>query len=157
PVTLDQPRPAPAAVIDLRDIFAIVRRQRGWIIWPAVICTIGALIVALALSPRYTATAQILLDLTGLRVLQSDINARTEQPSDTQLADAESQLQVVSSGSVLTAVVEREKLQDDREFGAAPPDLLTWIVERFTGGREAETPTAKAVRILRKRLGTKRP
>ena len=157
PVMLDQPRPAPAAVIDLRDVLAIARRQRGWILWPAVICTIGALVVAFALPARYTASAQILLDLKGLRVLQSDINARSEQPSDTQLADAESQLQVVSSGGVLTAVVEREKLQDDREFGAAPPDLLTWLLGRLSGNHEAESPTAKAVQILRKRLGTKRP
>src|SRR6202035_4333558 len=58
---------------------------------------------------------------------------------------------------VLTAVVEREKLQDDPEFGAAPPDLLTWLLERVTGSHEVESPMAKAVRILGKRLGVKRP
>src|SRR4029079_10526476 len=157
PVTIDQPRPAPAAVIDLRDIFGIIRRQRGWVLWPVAICTIGALIVAFTLPPRYTATAQILLDVKGLRVLQSDLNARAEQPRDTQLADAESQLQVVSSGGVLTAVVEREKLQDDPEFGAAPPSLLSSLLSLFGVHGPEETPTDKAVRILAKRLVTKRP
>jgi polysaccharide biosynthesis transport protein len=156
PVTLEQPRSAPAAVIDLRDIFAIMRRQRRWILWPVAVCTIGALIIVFALPPRYTATAQILLDVKGLRVLQSDLTARAEQPRDTQLADAESQLQVVSSGGVLTAVVEREKLQDDPEFGAAPPGLLSSLFGMF-GSHAEESPTAKAVRILAKRLVTKRP
>ncbi|HML06945.1 MAG TPA: exopolysaccharide transport family protein [Xanthobacteraceae bacterium] len=151
---LEEPRPAPAAVIDLRDIFAIVQRQRGWILWPVIVCTMAALVVALALPTRYTATAQILLDVKGLRVLQSDLTPRAEQSGDTQLADAESQLQVVSSGGVLTSVVEREKLQDDPEFGAATPGLLSSIIDPDRG---PEDRVLKAMRSLQRRLGVRRP
>ena len=37
---VDEQRPAPAAVIDLRDIFVILKRQAKWVFWPAPICMI---------------------------------------------------------------------------------------------------------------------
>ena len=40
---------------------------------------------------------------------------------------------MVASGSVLTAVVEREKLQADPEFGEAPPGLLSSIFGVLAG------------------------
>ncbi len=154
-VVLDGSRPVPAAVIDLRDLGAILRRQRRWILWPVVVCTIGALLVALAMPARYKATAQILLDLQGLRVLQGDLTPR-DQSGEAQLAEAESQLSVVSSGNVLKAVVEREKLKDDPEFGAAPTGLLSSILGQFTSSG-SEDRALKALQILRRRLETGQP
>jgi polysaccharide biosynthesis transport protein len=152
----DQGRPAPAAVIDLRGIFGILRRQRLLILLSAAVCTIGALVVAYTLPTRYTATAQILLDLQGLHVLQNDLTPRTDQSTDAQLVDAESQLQVVSSGTVLTSVVEREKLQDDPEFGAVPPGLLGSLLDGRSN-LEPQDRILNAVRILHDHLTVRRP
>ena len=66
---LDEQKQAPAAVIDLRDIFAILRRQLKWVLWSALICTLIGTMIAFALPTRYTATAQILLDVHGLQVM----------------------------------------------------------------------------------------
>ena len=107
---LDGAKPAPAAVIDLRDLFVVIKRQGKWVFWSTAICTLIGAIVAFALPTRYTATAQILLDVHGLQVIQGDLTPRVDRASEALLADAESQLQVVSSGSVLMSVVEREKL-----------------------------------------------
>jgi polysaccharide biosynthesis transport protein len=150
---VDEQKPAPAAVIDLRDIFAILRRQLKWVLWSALICTLIGTMIAFALPTRYTATAQILLDVHGLQVMQGDLTPRVDRASDALLADAESQLQVVSSGSVLMSVVEREKLQDDPEFGAAPPGWLSY----FFGSSGQEDRVLKATRILQNRMGTRRP
>lgn len=150
---VDEQKPAPAAVIDLRDIFVILRRQAKWIVLSAVLCAILGAIVAFALPTRYTATAQILLDVHGLQVLQGDLTPRVDRSSDALLADAESQLQVVSSGSVLMSVVEREKLQDDPEFGAAPPGFLSLLF----GSPGHEDRVLKATRILQSRMSTRRP
>jgi uncharacterized protein involved in exopolysaccharide biosynthesis len=147
---------APAAVVDLRGFAAIVRRRRGWIVWPAIVCLVAALGYVLTMPARYTATTQILLDPLGLRVLQNDLTTRPTT-GDTSLAEAESQLQVVSSAGVLTAVVEREGLQNDPEFGLAPPGLIATVTALFAGAARPEGHVLKAVRILQTRVTTRRP
>jgi uncharacterized protein involved in exopolysaccharide biosynthesis len=101
----DERKRTPAAVIDLRDIFVILKRQGKWVFWSALICTIIGTIVAYMLPTQYMATAQVLLDVHGLQVMQGDLTPRADRASDALLSDAESQLQVVSSGSVLRSVV----------------------------------------------------
>jgi polysaccharide biosynthesis transport protein len=164
--TYPLPRPAPseveirqepAAVIDLRGVLDIFKRRLMWILLPALVCTIAASAIVLAMPPRFTATAQILLDLQGLRVLQNDLTPRADQSSDAQLTDAESQLQVISSGEVLTAVVEREKLQDDPEFGGAQPGPLEWLFGHSSTAPTEQDRILRAVNVLRNRLVARRP
>jgi uncharacterized protein involved in exopolysaccharide biosynthesis len=50
------------------------------------------------------------------------------------------------------SVVDREKLQDDPEFGAAPPGLLSSLF----GNSGQEDRILKATRILQNRMGTRR-
>jgi uncharacterized protein involved in exopolysaccharide biosynthesis len=150
-------REEPAAVIDLRGVLDIFKRRRMWILLPALVCTIAASAIVWAMPPRFTATAQILLDLQGLRVLQNDLTPRADQSSDAQLADAESQLQVISSGEVLTAVVEREKLQDDPEFGGASPGLLESLFGHSSTAPTEQDRILRAVNVLRNRLVARRP
>lgn len=158
PVAFDELRPAAAsvAVIDLRDFFAVIKRRRAWIVWPAAICVIVASLYTFAMPARYTASTQILLDPHGLHVLQNDLSARSGASGDTSLAEAESQLQVVGSAGVLTAVVEREKLQTDPEFGEAPPGVLASIVGLLAHSAP-EDRALKAVRILQSRVIARRP
>jgi uncharacterized protein involved in exopolysaccharide biosynthesis len=156
PVEEQRPASAPVAVIDLRDFISVIRRRRAWILWPAAVCTLVVTLYAFSLPPRYTATAQILLDPHGLHVLQNDLTPHSTTSGDASLAEAESQLQVVSSAGVLTAVVEREKLQTDHEFGEAPPSLLASIVGLLVHSAP-EDRTLKAVRILQSHLTTRRP
>jgi polysaccharide biosynthesis transport protein len=146
-----EPLSVPAAVIDMRGLIAVLQRQRNWILWSAAAFTVLGIIVAFILPVRYTATAQILLDVHGLQVLQGDLTPHADRSADAQLADAESQLQVISSSSVLMSVVESERLQDDPEFGGAGPGFLSSLF----GGYEDRV--LKAARTLQSRMGTRRP
>ena len=74
---VDEEKPAPAAVIDLRDLFTTLRRQGRWVFWSTLICTLIGTTVAYVLPVRYTATAQILLDVHGLQVMQGDLTDLT--------------------------------------------------------------------------------
>lgn len=151
-------KPSPAAVIDLRDMFVTLKRQGKWVFWSALICTIVGTIVAYLLPTQYTATAQVLLDVHGLQVMQGDLTPRADRASDALLSDAESQLQVVSSGSVLRSVVEHEKLQDDPDFGEAPPGFLaSFLASLFGSSGGQEDRVLKATRILQSKMGTRRP
>jgi uncharacterized protein involved in exopolysaccharide biosynthesis/Mrp family chromosome partitioning ATPase len=157
-LAFDELRPAvaPVAVIDLRDFVAVIKRRRAWIVWPAAACVLVATLFSLAMPARYTANTQILLDPHGLHVMQNDLSARSTASGDTSLAEAESQLQVVTSAGVLTAVVDREKLQTDPEFGEAPPSVLESIAGILVHSAP-EDRTLKAVRILQSRVTARRP
>ena len=54
---VDEQKPVPAAVIDLRDIFAILKRQLKWVLWSALICTLIGTMIAFALPTRYRSTS----------------------------------------------------------------------------------------------------
>ena len=122
--TLVQRTPAQAAakesmVVDLRGLFAVLRRRTMWILVAWAACIAAALAVALLTPPRYSATAQLLIDPRDLRVVRSESVLRSEQPDPNQLSEVESALGVMQSAAVLLRVVESEGLDSDPEFAGA--------------------------------------
>ena len=60
-------------------------------------------------------------------------------------------------GEVLTAVVQRETLQDDPEFGGPPPGLLESLFGHSTAAPTEQDRILRAVNVLRNRLVARRP
>ncbi len=154
--TLPAPADTPAAVIDLRGIATIARRRIGWIAVTAALFVGAALVYVLASTSRYTATTQLVLDPAGLQILGNDLTPRPNQ-GEISLADVESQLQIALSEVVLTSVVEREKLADDPEFGAAKDGLLGRLIALITPQGGKDDRAVKALRVLQKRIEARRP
>jgi len=125
----------------------VFRRRAALVVATTVLIVAGGLGVYLSLPPRFEAKAQVLLDPQGLQVLQNDLT-HGATAADTALAQAESQLRVITSPNVLAKVIEQEKLTNDPEFGDAPPGLLSRLLAPLRSPAEPSDPAIKALRIL---------
>lgn len=121
--TLSVQRPqAQAAPLSARLAFDPMAFFLRW--WPLVlVCAVlgmgMAFVVSKVLPPRFTATAQIYVDPRGIQLLDNELTPR-QQDSNAAINFVESQVRIITSQSVLSRVVETERLFDDPEFvGAA--------------------------------------
>ena len=100
-----------------------------------------AFLVLLTIAPRYTATAQVLLEPRKEKVFGAD-NILPELNLDS--GNIDSQLAVIQSINMLRRVVEKEKLTADAEFGQAPPaGLLSLLLGLFASEDAQQTALAK--------------
>ena len=124
---------------DLREILNFLWRQ-----WKFIAAIAGAtLLVAAVLlareTPRYTASAQVLLDprkekVAGNEAILSDVNL--------DFAVIESQMAIIRSTVFMRRVVEKEGLVSDPEFGSGPPQgssLVETVRSYFFGAAEEST------------------
>lgn len=92
-----------------------------WRRWKLVAVIAGTVIaftmlILFTLTPRYTSSTQILLDLRSQRVSGID----ELLPAFTMdMTAVDSQISIIESSSLLRRVVEKEQLVDDPEFGAS--------------------------------------
>ena len=138
--TLQVSDSAPAAkstdAIDLRHVQDFFARRWRIILATAAVVGVVAYVVLLAVTPRYTATAQVLFDpqkdkLFGAQSIIPDLSLDT--------ASVDSQISVIRSTNLLRRVVEKTNLSQDVESGqAAAPGLLGLL----TFGYSAEPTTA---------------
>lgn len=118
----------------LRDFFL-----RRWKVMLAsvVVVTAATLLFLTTLTPRYSATSQLLLNPQKERIL-SDRPA-TSEPS-LEAPSIDSQIVVIGSIELLRRVVEREKLTQDAEFGQAEKpglfDLFLNFLRNLARSRE---------------------
>ncbi|HEX3936737.1 MAG TPA: exopolysaccharide transport family protein [Xanthobacteraceae bacterium] len=125
----------PLAQPDFGKIGSALWRGRATIL----LTTIAALALAvlfIVLAPReYTAATQILIDPTDLRAVGNE--TQPTQMSDAAAMQIESQVNVLTSDSVLRRVVASEDLEHDPEF-VRGPSLLAILMggNAFPGGRE---------------------
>ncbi|WP_439574515.1 GumC family protein [Phreatobacter sp.] len=92
----------------------------AWRRWPLILA-LGLIFAGLAYSysriatPRFMATAQIFIDPRGLQVLDNELTPR-QQDSNAAINFVESQVRIVASQSVLSRVIDGERLTEDPEF-----------------------------------------
>ncbi|MFP6608445.1 MAG: polysaccharide biosynthesis tyrosine autokinase [Myxococcota bacterium] len=118
--------------IDLREIFGVVWRRR-WVLGGCVLLiTAATLLVAFQLTPRFTATTQVLIDPRERKV--ADVEAVLSGLSS-DASTIESQIQVIRSRTLATRVIEQLHLERDPEFNAAlrEPGVLGGTLDRFQG------------------------
>src|SRR5450759_781916 len=120
---------AKSDAIDLRHVQDFFWRRWKLILSTAAVIAAVTYIALLVVTPRYTATAQVLLD-PGNQKLLGTANLIPELSLESSNVD--SQLSLISSINLLRRVVEATKLTQDSEFGASVQSglfslLTSWI------------------------------
>lgn len=138
--------------IDLARLVFWLRLKLRWILGVAVVFMLLGAIFSLVTPARYTVTSKMLVDPAGLQVVTNDLYERAEQ-RDTQLLSADSKLQTLVSRNVLTRVIEKLNLTDDREFVPAPGFQLFSF---GSGSGERVDPTVIALEALQSRVDARR-
>ena len=108
--------------MDLREAVTMLKRSRFIILAAIVLCFVGALAYTLTATPKYSASARILIDPVGLQIVGTDLAAPPAQGNSG--IEAESQIYVITSGNVLEGVIARESLEQHPLFGARRPGLM---------------------------------
>lgn len=144
---------------DLAWLLSSLWSNKLWIILLALLGAVLAGLFSLTLTPRYQATAQLIIDPRELRVLQNEVTPGAVG-SDSTTAYAESQARVIASDSVKMRLVEAERLDIDPEFGGRKSDgpLAGLLRDLGLGGsaREAGDPMLTALRALDKKILVRR-
>ncbi|OAI23613.1 hypothetical protein A1351_19590 [Methylosinus sp. R-45379] len=102
--------------IDLRQLQDFFWRRWKVVVATAIVVMAVAFLALLMVTPRFTATAQILLEprkekIFGAEQILPELNLET--------SNVDSQVSVIQSINLLRRVVEKEKLTQDKEFGAS--------------------------------------
>jgi succinoglycan biosynthesis transport protein ExoP len=104
--------------VALAVLAASLRRGLGWILLAAVVFGGLGFFAKSSLPPRYTATAQFLLDPRGLPVFPGDVST-AQFDANSQIGVVESQMRILTSERVLSKVLRDESLMND----LAPEDV----------------------------------
>ncbi len=113
--------------IDFHEILQVLRRRYKVILGSVLLITSMVILVAFQLTPLYTATAQVLIDLRERNV--ADLDSVLSGLSGDN-STVESQIAVIRSRSLATRVVEQMRLDRDPEFNGAlrEPGMLASLV-----------------------------
>jgi uncharacterized protein involved in exopolysaccharide biosynthesis len=151
----DKSRAAPAPARTVGAMFALLCRRAPWILAWVVAGALAAFLGGKALTPRYSAEAQLYIDPRDLHLFDKVLTPGN-QDSAGLLTIVESQAQVITSNSVLKRVIERMDLGRDPEFTGAGPSLL----ERFGLALPTDPDPARAdavvLEALKKRVSVGR-
>tara|TARA_R110002020_G_scaffold47500_4_gene135065 strand:+ start:209 stop:3679 length:3471 start_codon:yes stop_codon:yes gene_type:complete len=147
-------------LLDASILLSAVVRYRNYIAAAAVAGAVVGVLLALSTPHRYYAESRLFIDPREVRVTEDDI--RDQQLStEAMLAITDSQLQILSSTSVLEKVVTDLGLERDPEFNGSLPSGglsggLTLIKEIFTGEGGPSEAEQKALEKLRRSLTVSR-
>ena len=122
--------------IDLRQVQDFFWRRWKLILSTAAVVAAVTYIGLLAVTPRYTATAQVLLDPRNQKLLGA-ANLIPELSLDSSNVD--SQVSLIRSTNLLRRVVEQTRLTQDSEFGAnVQPGPFSLLTSWFSAKLETE-------------------
>ena len=132
----DQPSHEDLDRLDLDEVKRFLARHWRLVVGVALACAVVAGLVCLALTPVYTATAQILLDPHKPHVFATSGSAE-DSALDSSIVD--SQIPIILSTRVLAKVAAKEDLAADPEF-AAPnrAGLLARLLGLFRRARTSD-------------------
>jgi exopolysaccharide transport family protein len=118
----------------LRESLRILKRRRWTIAATTAAFVAAALLFVILVSPRYTATATVLIDPRRSSVADNDSNQQKASSPTSDDATVNSQVVLLQSPAVLRRVVSDLKLGEDSEFGGHT-SLLAPIMRLFTPSR----------------------
>lgn len=113
--------------IDIRELIRKLWRQKYVIIATTVVITVLAALVIWNITPRYTASAYVMIEPREAQVV--DIQAvLSGLPADA--SNIESQIQVIRSRKLAGKTIEKLQLDRDPEFNASlqPPSVLSQMM-----------------------------
>ena len=132
-------RPEEESGFDLREMIGFVWRQWKFITSIVVATLLIAAVYVWTATPRYTASALVLLEPQRDRIPGTDASANVDVNLD--YAIVESQIAIIKSTVFLRRVVERTNLVSDPEFGSHSPKIAS---PQTTTGAIAPSASAEA-------------
>ena len=102
--------------IDIKEIIGIIKRRRWVIISCVLLLTTLATLIGLQQTPRFTATALLMIEPRESRVVNVE---QVMQGLGTDTATVDTQIKVLKSRDLIERVMTRLNLFDDAEFNAA--------------------------------------
>ncbi|HVX77459.1 MAG TPA: exopolysaccharide transport family protein [Bradyrhizobium sp.] len=139
--------------VTLGDLASILVRRRAWILGTTLACLVLAAGYLALVKPTYTSTAEVYVDPRDRPTPKEDPGEKSSVPGDGLLL-VESQLRIITSGEVLSRVVDRMNLSEDPEFNGRS-GLIASIKAMFGFGG-AGNPKLAALRRLRLATSAKR-
>lgn len=136
--------------VDLPQILTWLRRGLPAIVALGVLGAAGGLGFGTFAKARYTTYADILIDPVSLQVVSDDLFGQNPQ-RDSQLLTVESKMRVLTSGNLLTRVVNVLELDRDPEFVGGEPLFSLPFLNSSSNAPEGDK-TLAAVRSLSKRI-----
>ncbi len=141
-------------IFDVGDLLNILRSSRRLIAMTVATTTVLALAAGILMPKRYSASTQLFIDSRGIKVLANDVSPQAAV--ETAIADFESQVKILASGTVMLRVAEREKLGSDPTF-IPQPGLMSRLRALLPGPKETiEDRTRLAAAILEKSVTIRR-
>jgi uncharacterized protein involved in exopolysaccharide biosynthesis len=151
--------PSTKGGFDAADILSALWRRKFFLLICGLLGAGFAVTLSKLLPHRYVATAELLVDPRDLRLLDKEVMPRAGE-SDSGITVVESQVQVLSSNSVLKRAIKTLGLQNDPEFNGTQSNVLTAAFAGLTGSWGSEPKgdwDTTALQTLQQRIGVKRP
>jgi uncharacterized protein involved in exopolysaccharide biosynthesis len=125
---------ADGADLNAFGIFGALWRNKWWIIIPVAIAAVVSLTFVLTATPRYMASAQVLIERQETSFTRPEREANSGNPQFDKEAIA-SEVQVIKSVDIARRVIREQNLADLEEFnpGSGTPGPLD-LVRRLLGG-----------------------
>jgi succinoglycan biosynthesis transport protein ExoP len=130
---------SPSLEQTLSSAVALIARQYPVMIFTVLICISLASVYLLTASKRYTGTAALLIDSRKMQGLQTQAPTGGDNPIDSAMVD--SQVEVLKSETIASAVIRDLRLVDSPEFTGRNSGLLTRITDLFSGFFAQTPPT----------------
>lgn len=122
--------------IDIPAYLAAARRRKGLIAATTLLTAAAVVGLAMMMPKSYDAGTRLLIDPRGLQVLDKELTPRTGT-TDQVLSVVESEMRIVTSDRVLTAVIERQKLADDPEFNGTKRYAWSFVTDGIEKARSS--------------------
>jgi len=136
----------PVPALDLRELFAAMRRRKWWIIGPTLGITLGAFIVVNMMTPQYEATASVMIDVDQRPVTTIE-SIVTGLPAGAETIL--SQVSILQSRDFAARVIQKLRLYEDPEFNSA--------LERPSGVQAALAAVKRGLHLLLSYLQPPKP
>lgn len=129
-----------ASQLDLRRLFTAFRRRLRLFLAVATIIFLAVILVTLSATPKYTATASVMLDVRQEQVVSAEA-VLSGLPADSSVVDTE--VEILRSRQLADRVVKALQLDKDPEFNSriAEPRGLSGIIQIARNLVKSATPT----------------
>ncbi|MCX5517720.1 GumC family protein [Kaistia defluvii] len=141
----------------LAVLAASLRRGIGWILLAGIVFGGLGFVAKSFLPPRYSATAQFLLDPRGVPVFPGDLST-AQFDANSQIGVVESQMRILTSERVLSKVLRDESLMNELapEEDAAEPGAIPVEPMPLRPSLDAEGGNAAALAALQRSITVQR-
>jgi succinoglycan biosynthesis transport protein ExoP len=130
--------------------FALLGRQYPLMLFTLLLCVSVAGVYLLTAPKRYTGSAVLMIDSRKMQGLQTQASAAADNPIDSAMVD--SQVEILKSETIASAVIKDLRLLDTAEFTGNEGGLLGQIAKLFFASSETRPSDFQLMRIAISRI-----